>query len=124
MSTLATCCACRATTAALPLPPIVPPPRYCLLRLRNRAAAVGAAVVLPPIAPLQPLRGLSCCSTPLPIVSSSLLCVVSPPPPCCSWWYPGLLSPSHACCVTGSRERVWEHPLDRGKLRNRSYVFL
>src|SRR6267154_737412 len=25
--------------------------------------------------------------------------------------------------VTGSRERVWERPLDRGKLRNRPYAF-
>src|SRR5712671_6512295 len=105
MSTLATC---RATTAALLLLPIVPPPHglhYCLLHLRNCTAAVGAAVALPPIVPLQPLRGLLCCSTPLPVVSSSLLCVVLPLPPCCSWWYPGLLSPSHACCHCGGRYR-------------------
>src|SRR5712675_909170 len=43
MSTLATCCACRATTAALPLPPIVPPPRYCRWCCRRAATHCTAA---------------------------------------------------------------------------------
>src|SRR5882757_3952166 len=44
------------------------------------------------------------------------------------YWEPQKLGPRVnsylAEFVTGSRERVWERPLDRGKLRNRPYAFL
>src|SRR5712672_3169647 len=46
---------------------------------------------------------------------------------CARSLYSNSTSPPHSprgMSVTGSRERVWERPLDRGKLRNRPYVFL